>query len=190
MKTRFKNKSQIIEIAITAVTGLISVATMFYGVAHFGLGDAYAGDVWLELVLNVFYTACIVLMGLYFFMRIDSMRFNYWTSVCMGITVLLRDILFPPDMKNYPVIRLLCLTLSVALLLTLMYFYARKDWKSYTKRNLWLLFAIDLAISVLYTYVNITTPVDESTSYYATEIWIRSGIIYGMVACFKTEIGE
>ena len=155
---------------------------MLYGIVCFGLGEA-----WPELVLNLFYIACVVMMGLYFFNRLDTQRFNYWSSVCVGITVLLRDILFPPPLLNYP-IHLICLTLSVLLLLMLTYFYARKDWKSYTKRNLWVLFIIDMVIAGLYNYVIYHNPVNEYTDYMLTEIWIRPTIIYGLVACFKSEL--
>lgn len=178
METRFKKKSQIIDIGITAVCAVLSVGTMLYGVGHFGLGES-----WNELVLNLLYIACLVMMGMYFFKRLDSQRFNYWSSICVGITVLLRDILFPPPLESYP-IHLICLTLSVALLLMLTFFYARKDWKRYTKRNLWLLFIIDMLIAGLYNYVIYNNPVNEYTNYLVTEIWIRPTLIYGLVACF------
>ena len=178
METRFKKKSQLIDIGITAVGGVLSVGTMLFGIIHFGLADA-----WNELVLNLFYIACLVMMGMYFFKRIDTQRFNYWSSVCLGVTVLLRDILFLPPLESYP-IHLICLTLSVLLLLLLTFFYARKDWKSYTKRNLWLLFVIDMAIAGLYNYVIANNPINEYTDYLLTEIWIRPTLIYGLVACF------
>ena len=178
METRFKKKSQIIDIAITAVAVLLSVGTMLYGISHFGLKEA-----WQELVLNLFYIACIIMMAMYFFKRIDSQRFNYWSSICIGITVLLRDILFPPPLDNYA-IHLICLTLSVILLLMFTFFYARKDWKSYTKSNLYSLFIIDSVIAGLYNYVIFISPINEYTNYLLTEIWIRPTIIYGLVACF------
>ena len=178
MESRFKKKSQIIDIGITAVALILSVGVMLYGISHFGLKEA-----WPELVLNLFYIACIIMMAMYFFKRLDSQRFNYWSTICVGITVLLRDILFPPPLENYP-IRLICLTLSVVLLLMLTFFYARKDWKSYTKRNLWLLFIIDMSIAGLYNYVIYINPINEYTNYLLTEIWIRPTIIYGLVACF------
>ena len=178
MQTRFKKKSQIIDIVINAVAAVLSIGTMLYGVSHFGLSEA-----WPELVLNLFYIACIIMMAMYFFKRLDSQRFNYYSSICVGISVLLRDILFPPPLENYP-IHLICLTLAVTLLLLLTFFYARKDWKSYTKRNLWLLFFIDMAIAGFYHYVIRTNPVNEYTGYLLTEIWIRPTIIYGLVACF------
>ena len=178
METRFKKKSQIIDIAITAVALVLSVGTMLYGISHLGLAEA-----WPELVLNLFYIACLVMMAMYFFKRLDSRRFNYWSSVCVGITILLRDILFLPPLDNFA-IHLICLTLSVLLLLMLTFFYARKDWKSYTKRNLWLLFIIDMVIAGLYSYVIYISPVDKYTNYLVTEIWIRPTIIYGLVACF------
>jgi len=178
METRFKKKSQIIDVGITAVCAVLSVGTMLYGIIHFGLAEA-----WNELVLNLFYIACLVLMGMYFFKRIDSQRFNYWSSVCVGVTVLLRDILFLPPLESYP-IHLVCLALSVLLLLMLTYFYARKDWKRYTKRNLWLLFIIDMVIAGLYNYVIVNNPTDAYTNYLLTEIWIRPTLIYGLVACF------
>ena len=76
MEIRFNKKSQIIDIVITAVAVVLSVGIMLYGISHFGLAEA-----WPELVLNLFYIACIVMMGMYFFKRIDSRRFNYWSSV-------------------------------------------------------------------------------------------------------------
>jgi succinate dehydrogenase hydrophobic anchor subunit len=106
--------------------------------------------------------------------------------VCIGITVLLRDILFAPPLENYP-IHLVCLTLSVTLLVMLTYFYARKDWKTYTKRNLWMLFIIDMVIAGLYHCVISFNPVSEYTTYLLTEIWIRPTLIYGLVACFVSE---
>lgn len=93
MEPRFKKKSQILDVGITAVAAVLSVGVMLYGVSHFGLGEA-----WPELVLNLCYIACLAMMELYFFKRLDSQRFNYWSSVCAGITVLLRDILFPPPL--------------------------------------------------------------------------------------------
>ena len=137
-------------------------------------------------MLNLCYIACLVMMGMYFFKRLNSQRFNYWSSVCAGVTVLLRDILFPPPLESYP-IHLVCLTLSVALLVLFTYFYARKDWKRYTKRNLWLLFIIDTAIAGLYNYVIFRNPINEYTNYLLTEIWIRPTLIYGLVACFASE---
>ena len=183
METRFKKKSQIIDVGVTSVGAVLSVGTMLYGVSQFGLGEA-----WPELVLNLCYIACLVMMGMYFFKRLDSQRFNYWSSVCAGITVLLRDILFPPPLESYP-IHLICLTLSVTLLVMFTFFYARKDWKNYTKRNLWLLFIIDTAIAGLYNYVIFRNPINEYTNYLLTEIWIRPTLIYGLVACFASEKG-
>ena len=181
METRFKKKSQLIDVGITAVAAVLSVVIMLYGVSHFGLREA-----WTELVINLFYIACLIMMALFFFNRLDSHRFNYMSSVCIGITVLLRDILFAPPLENYP-IHLICLTLSVTLLLMLTYFYARKDWKSYTKRSLWVLFIIDMVIAGLYHFVIFFNPVNEYTTYLLTEIWIRPTLIYGLVACFVTE---
>ncbi|MBQ9407937.1 MAG: hypothetical protein IJU28_00900 [Clostridia bacterium] len=178
METRFKKKSQLIDIGITAVAVVLSVGIMLYGVSHFGLREA-----WPEVVLELFYISCLVMMALYFFKRLDTKRFNYHTSVCAGATVLLRDILFPPPLENYGV-HLACLTLSVALLLLLTYFYARKDWQRYTKRNLWLLFLIDAVLAGLYSYVIYNNPINEYTNYLLTEIWIRPTVIYGLVACF------
>ena len=178
METRFKKKSQIVDIGITAVAVVLSIGTMLYGVSHFGISEA-----WPELVLNMFYIVCVVMMAMYFFKRLDTQRFNYWSTICVGISVLLRDILFLPPLESYP-IHLICLALSVLLLLMLTFFYARKDWKSYTKRNLWLLFVIDMIIAGLYNYVIYHNPINEYTNYMLTEIWIRPTIIYGLVACF------
>ncbi len=181
METRFKKVSQIIDIGITLVAAVLSAGTMLYAVSHFGLHET-----WPELVLNVFYIACIAMMVLYFFKRLDTQRFNYWITVFAGITVILRDILFAPPLVNYP-LHLVCLTLSVLLLIMLTFFYARKDWQTYSKRNLWLLFLVDMSIAILYNIDIYLDQKDVYTDYLLIEIWIRPTIIYGLVACFISE---
>ena len=90
MQTRFKKNTKIFDIVITAVAGMFSVGIMLYGIAHFGLSEA-----WPELVLNLFYIACLGMIRMYFFnYRITTQQFNYWCSMSVGMTVLLRDILF------------------------------------------------------------------------------------------------
>ena len=183
MQTRFKKNAKIFDIGITAIAGMVSVGVMLYGVLHFGLKEA-----WPELVLNMFYIACLVMIWMYFFnYRITTKQFNYWCSVCVGITVLLRDILFPPPLAFYA-LHLACFTLSVLLLCMLTYFYARKDWQSYTKRNLWAICIVDMIIAALYNYDIYIEPINEYTDYMLTEIWIRPTITYGLVACFVTEV--
>ena len=181
MKTRFKKNAKIFDIVITAVAGIVSVGIMLYAIGLFGLQES-----WPELVLNMFYIACLVMIGMYFFNRLDTHRFNYWCSISVGITVLLRDILFPPPLAYYS-LHLVCLTLSVLLLCTITFFYARKNWQSYTKRNLWVIFIIDMIIAALYNYDIFIEPINEYTEYLLTEIWIRPTITYGLVACFVTE---
>ena len=180
--TRFKKNAKIFDIVITAIGGTLSVAIMLYAVFSFGLGYA-----WPELVLNLFYVACLVMIWMYFFnYRITTRQFNYWCSLSLGMTVLLRDILFPPPLANFP-LHLACLTLSVLLLCMLTFFYARKNWKSYTKSNLWTILVIDMLIATLYNYDIYIEPVNEFTDYLLVEIWIRPTISYGLVACFVTE---
>ena len=181
MNTRFKKGAKIFDIGLTAVAGMLSVGIMLYGVMHFGLKEA-----WPELVLNIFYIACLVMIWMFFFNKLDTQRFNYWCSISVGMTVLLRDILFAPPLAVYS-LHLACLTLSVLLLCMLTFFYARKDWKSYTKRNLWAICAIDMLIAALYNYDIFLEPINEYTNYMLTEIWIRPTITYGLVACFVTE---
>ena len=182
MQTRFKKGAKVFDIVITAVAGMLSVGIMLYGVAHFGLREA-----WPELVLNIFYMACLVMIWMYFFnYRITTHQVNYWCSISVGITVLLRDILFPPPLVFYS-LHLICLVLAVLLLCTLTFFYARRNWKSYTKRNLWVICIIDILIATLYNYDIYIEPFSEYTNYMLTEIWIRPTITYGLVACFVTE---
>jgi hypothetical protein len=182
MQTRFKKNTKVFDIVITAVAGMLSVVIMLYGIFHFGLSES-----WPELVLNLFYIACLVMIWMYFFnYRITTQQFNYWCSISVGITVLLRDILFAPPLAFYA-LHLVCLVLSVLLLCTLTYFYARKNWRGYTKRNLWSIFLIDVVIAALYNYDIYLEPFSEYTNYFLTEIWIRPTITYGLVACFVTE---
>ena len=182
MKMRFQKKSEIFDVAITGIGGLVSVGTMIYGVLHLGLSET-----WPELVLNLFYIACLVMMGMYFFKyRITTMQFNYWSSLCVGATILLRDILFAPPLSIYW-IKLVCHTLSVLLLLMLTYFYARKEWRTYSKRNLWMICIIDTVLAALYHLDIHFEPINEYTDYLLTEIWIRPTITYGLVACFVSE---
>ncbi len=182
MQTRFKESTKIISIVMNALAITLSVGTMIYGIFHFGLSET-----WPELVLNVFYIACVVMIWLYFFNTgITTQQFNYWCSISVGITILLRDILFPPQLAYYP-IQLACSTLSIVLLCLLVYFYARKDWQSYTKWNLWMIYIIDVLIALLYHIDILLEPSDEYTKYLITEIWIRPTITYGLVACFVSE---
>ena len=172
MKTRFKKNAKIFDIVITALAGLVSVGIMLYGVGHFGLKNT-----WPELVLNLFYISCLVMIGMYFFNRMDTQRFNYWCSISVGMTVLLRDILFAPPLAYYA-LHLACFTLSVLLLCMLTFFYARKNWQSYTKRNLWAICVVDILIATLYNLDIYLEPTDEYTNYMLTEIWIRPTITY------------
>ena len=182
MQTRFKKNAKIFDIGITVVAAIVSVGVMLYAIGHYGLQEA-----WPELVLNLFYIACLVMIGMYFFnYRITTHQFNYWCSLSVGITVLLRDILFPPPLAFYS-LHLICLVLSVLLLCMLTFFYARKNWQSYTKRNLWVLCIIDILIATLYNYDIYIEPINEYTNYSLTEIWIRPTITYALVACFVTE---
>ena len=183
MQTRFKKGAKVFDIVVTAVAGMLSVGIMLYGIGHFGLAET-----WPELVLNLLYISCLVMIWMYFFNspRITTQQFNYWCSISVGMTVLLRDILFAPPLAYYA-LHLACLTLSVLLLCTLTFFYARKDWKSYTKHNLWTICIIDMLIAVLYNWDIYLEPISEYTNYMLTEIWIRPTITYGLVACFVTE---
>ena len=182
MQTRFKKNAKIFDIGITVVAAIVSVGVMLYAIGHYGLQEA-----WPELVLNLFYIACLVMIGMYFFnYRITTQQFNYWCSICVGMTVLLRDILFPPPLAFFS-LHLICLVLSVLLLCMLTFFYARKNWQSYTKRNLWVLCIIDILIATLYNYDIYSEPINEYTNYSLTEIWIRPTITYALVACFVTE---
>ena len=143
MKTRFSKKAKVFDIGVTAVAALLSVGIMLFGVFHYGLSNT-----WPELVLNLFYIACLVMMWMYFFdIRITTQQFNYWSSVCVGITILLRDILFAPPLMYYS-LHLACSTLSILLLLMLTFFYARKEWKTYSKSNLWMIFVVDCLIAL------------------------------------------
>lgn len=182
MEVRFKKKSEIFDVLITAIAAVLSIGVMLYAVGHFGLRQS-----WPELVLNVFYVACVVMMWMYFFKyRITTQQFNYWCTLNVGITVLLRDILFPPPLVNYA-FHLSCLTLSVTLLLMLTFFYARKEWKTYSKANLWMIFIVDMLIAILYNIDIYLEPFDEYSNYMMVEIWIRPTITYGLVACYVKE---
>ncbi len=184
MEVRFKKKSEIFDVVVTAIAAVLSVGIMLFGVWHFGLRET-----WPELVLNLFYTASIVMMWLFFFNRLKPHQFNYGCSLCVGVTVLLRDILFAPPLA-FRSIRLACLVLSVILLLMLTFFYARKEWENYTKFRLWMIFIVDTLIAVLYHLDILLEPTDEYTAYMLTEIWIRPTITYGLVACFVKETKE
>ena len=126
MQTRFKKNAKIFDIGVTAVAAVLSVGIMLFGIFYYGLSHT-----WPELILNFFYIACLAMMWMYFFNspRITTQQFNYWSSVCVGITILLRDILFAPPLMYYS-LHLACSTLSIILILMLTFFYARKEWKT------------------------------------------------------------
>ena len=184
MNTRFQGLGRILDIGISAIAAMLSVGTMIYGIYLFGLGNAFSR---MGIILDIFYIACLVMIWMYFFnIYITTKQFNYWCTVCIGITVLLRDILFPTPLQNYP-IQLSILTLSVLLLCMLTFFYARKDWKSYTKRDLWMICIVDALIAILYNIEIYLEPSNEYTEFFLTEIWIRPTITYGLIACFIME---
>ena len=81
MQTRFKKNAKVFDIVITAAGGTLSVGVMLYAVFHFGLRES-----WNELVLNMFYIACIAMIWMYFFnsRHITTQQFNYWCSVSVG----------------------------------------------------------------------------------------------------------
>lgn len=182
METRFNDRTSGINIVINTLAIMFSVGIMIYGIFHFGLKET-----WPELILNLFYIACIVMIWLYFFNKNFAIQqFSCWCSVCVGVTILLRDILFPPPM-DYNYLRMACLILSVLLLLILTFFYARKEWENYTKLRMWTIFFIDMLIAVLYHIDIVLESSSEATNYMLTEIWIRPTITYGLVACFVSE---
>ena len=181
---RFKKKIKIADVGITAIAGILSVCVMYYAVYKFGLYEA--GE---ELILNAFYVACLTMIGLYFFNRMTPDQFNYRCTLCVGMTILLRDILFPPPLAIYA-LHVICLFLSVMLLLMLTFFYARKKWKTYTKGDLWMIFIVDVIIAALYNYDIYMEPIQKYTDYLLIEIWIRPTITYGLVACFVSEVKD
>ena len=61
MQTRFKKNAKIADIVITTVGGTLSVGVMLYAIFHFGLAES-----WPELVLNLFYIACLTMIWMYF----------------------------------------------------------------------------------------------------------------------------
>ena len=181
---RFKKKIKIADVGITAIAGILSVCVMYYAVYKFGLYEA--GE---ELILNAFYVACLTMIGLYFFNRMTPDQFNYRCTLCVGMTILLRDILFPPPLAIYA-LHVICLFLSVMLLLMLTFFYARKKWKTYTKGDLWMIFIVDVIVAALYNYGIYMEPIQKYTDYLLIEIWIRPTITYGLVACFVSEVKD
>ena len=176
MKTRFKKNAKIFDIGITAVAAILT-----------GIIGGYRATT--RVLATMAEDKILVMIGMYFFNRLDTHHFNYWCSISVGMTVLLRDILFPPPLSCHP-LHFVCLTLSVLLLCMLTFFYARKNWQSYTKRNLWAICIIDMVIAALYNYDIYLTPINEYTDYLLTEIWIRPTITYALVACFVTEQGK
>jgi len=187
MKTRFQKIGKIFDVLIVVISVILSVGTMLYGVFYFGLGNEYSQ---LGLTLNILYLACVVMICMYFLnVCITTRQFNYWCTTCIGIAVLLRDILFPTTLANHG-IQLAILTLSVLLLCMLTFYYARKEWKSYTKRDLWKICIVDTLIGLLYNIEIYLEPTNAYTDFFMIEIWIRPTITYGLVACFIMEKNE
>ncbi len=182
MKTSFKKDvKKLIDVIICFISAVLSVGVVFYGIYHFGLSNEYAQ---MGLFEHVFYLACVAMIWMHVFNNvITTKQFNYWCTLCLGITVALRDILFQIELANYAVKQVI-LILSVVLLCMLTYFYARKEWETYTKRNLWMIFIVDTLIAALYNLEIYLEPINEYTEFFLTAIWIRPTISYGLVACY------
>jgi len=184
MKAKPEKKKKNVDIALVIATIVISLATVIYGVFKFGLNDGYS---WLGLLMSGCYLWCVILIGMFVFNKhITYNQFNYWCSLGVGFSVLLRDILFPTELEFYS-IELSCRALSVLLLCMLTYFYARKEWKTYTKWNLWMICIVDTAIAILYNLDIYLEPENQYTEFFLADIWIRPTITYGMVTCFVAE---
>jgi len=184
MATKPKTKKGSVDIALVIASIVVSVATVIYGVFKFGLNDEYS---WLGLLTSGAYLWCVILIGMFIFnIKISYHQFNYWCSLGVGFSVLLRDILFPSEMQFYA-IELSSRALSVLLLCMLTYFYARKEWKTYTKWNLWMICIVDTAIALLYNLDIYLEPTNQYTEFFLVDIWIRPTITYGMVSCFVAE---
>lgn len=126
MKTRFEKKGKILDVVMAATSAMLSITMIIYGIFHFGMDNEF---LMRGIVLSFIYLACVIMTWMYFFnICITTEQFNYWCSMCIGVAVLIRDILFQPPLENYP-IQLSILTLSVLLVNTITFFYARKDWK-------------------------------------------------------------
>ena len=65
---------------------------------------------------------------------------------------------------------MLSVGMTVLLLCMLTFFYARKNWKSYSKGNLWAICVIDMIIAALYNVAIYLEPTSEYTNYMMTEI--------------------
>ncbi len=184
MKFKISNAPKNIDIGLVIVTIVLSLASVIYGVFYFGLNDGYS---WLGLLLSGCYLWCVILIGMFIFNTgITFNQFNYLCSLGVGLSVLLRDILFQSEMAFYS-LELGTRALSVLLLCMLTYFYARKEWKTYTKWNLWMIFIVDTAIAIMYNLDIYFEPTNEYTEYFLVEIGIRPTITYGMVSCFVSE---
>jgi len=172
---------------MAATSAMLSITMIIYGIFHFGMDNEF---LMRGIVLSFIYLACVIMTWMYFFnICITTEQFNYWCSMCIGVAVLIRDILFQPPLENYP-IQLSILTLSVLLVNTITFFYARKDWKRYTKRDLWMILVIDVLIALLYNIEIYLEPTNQYTDFFLVEIWIRPTITYGLVACFIMERGS
>ncbi|MCR4765518.1 MAG: hypothetical protein K5856_05025 [Bacteroidaceae bacterium] len=183
MEKRFKQRTKILDIAISFISVVLSVGSLVYGAFYYDLDDL---SILIELSLNVLYILCLVLIGLYFYkIHITTHQFYYWCSICIGIAIFLRDILFPVEMDySFHLVRI---TLATLMLLMLTYFYSRKEWRTYTKRNLWFILLVDVLIAAVYQTEVILYPSSELTDFYVTEIWIRPTITYCLVACYMSE---
>ena len=80
MQTRFKERGKIIDVVITAVAATLSVGMMIYGIFHFGLRET-----WPELVLNVFYIACVVMIWMYFLNFKKGITTEMWAAWHYGL---------------------------------------------------------------------------------------------------------
>ncbi len=184
MKTRFEKKGKILDIVMATVSAMLSVIMIIYGILYFGGENEFLIR---GIVMSLIYLACVTMIWMYFFnILITTRQFNYWCSLCIGVAVLIRDILFLQPLRIYP-IQLAILTLAVLLVCMITYFYARKDWKSYTKRDLWMICVVDVLIALLYNTEIYLEPFNKYTDFFLVEIWIRPTITYGLVACYIME---
>ena len=166
MNAKFKKITKILDATVTLAAAVLSVGATLYGVGRLDLKET-----WPELVLNVFYIACLAMIGARFIKKIEARRFAFWSAACLGATVVLRDIVFFPPLSIYPM-RIACLALSALLLVLLA-----------GKRDMRLVFGVDMTIAILYNIAIYIEPFNEYTKYLLIEIWIRPTLFYALSSC-------
>ena len=191
-KTKLKPQNRFQSKSVRVDIGMNSIMIIFSAVIMIGGSLTDFRQFWPVVVLNSMYITGFVLIILYSFTRsLSSRNFFIATLWLLTGTIVLRELLFPPELANFAIEKI-CQAFAIAMILCINRFDHYWPKPNIAKRLMWAMIILDMLIAVLY---NLDLFLFEKTSefdsfYIQVEIWIRPLISYCVLRCYLTRMKE